>query len=113
VTVSPDARIGEFIDILVAKDIGAVAVCDAGGGIIGMVTERDLVRGLSEAGAGVADILVRDLMSPDVIACNSGDTIQSIREMMAEGHFRHMPVVEEGELVGMISMRDIFVQLTD
>ena len=106
-TIGPDASIGEFVDLLMDKHVGAVAVCDAGGGIIGMISERDIVRGLSVIGAGVADVKVRDLMTADVVACNSKDSLQGIREMMMEGRFRHMPVVEEGALIGMITMRDI------
>jgi len=110
-TIQPDAPVGEFVTLLMEKHIGAVAVCDAAGGIVGMISERDLVGGLSEVGAGVADILVRDLMTADVVACNSKDKLDDILAMMIEGGFRHMPVIEEGALVGMISMRDVIVHI--
>jgi len=110
-TIGPDVTVGEFVDMLMDQHIGAVAVCDAGGGIIGMISERDIVRGISEIGAGIADIQVRDLMTADVIACNSNDSLESIREMMIEGRFRHMPVISEGELIGMVSMRDIVIHM--
>jgi CBS domain-containing protein len=110
-TIGPDVTIGAFVETLMDQHIGAVAVCDAGGGIIGMISERDIVRGISEIGAGVADVHVRDLMTADVVVCNSGDSMEGIREMMIEGRFRHMPVVEEGELIGMVSMRDVVIHL--
>lgn len=110
-TIGPDASVGEFVALLMDKHIGAAVVCDAGGGIVGMISERDLVRGLSEIGAGVAAVQVRDLMVTDVVVCDAGDTLTVIREIMAEGGFRHMPVIEEGALVGMITMRDVVVHL--
>ncbi len=106
-TIEPDAPVSAFVSLLMDKHIGAVAVCDASGGIVGMISERDVVGGLSKAGAGVADVLVRDLMTTDVVACSSKDGLEDILAMMIEGGFRHVPVVDEGALVGMISMRDI------
>ena len=111
VNIGPEATIGEFVRLLMEKNVGAAAVCDAGGGIIGMISERDLVRGIFEIGAGVADIHVRDLMTADVVACHSDDSIKSIQDMMIEGRFRHMPVIEEGKLIGMVSMRNIVENL--
>ena len=82
-------------------------VVDGGGGIVGMISERDLVRGVVESGGDIVDKTVRELMTADVVACKSSDLLGDIKSMMSEGRFRHMPVIEEGELVGVISIRDI------
>ncbi len=112
-TVKPDLAMSDLAARLIEHHIGALAVVDAGGGMIGVISERDVVRGLADHGAALADLAVRDLMTADVVACKPEDSLADIREMMAEGRFRHMPVVEEGELVGMISVRDIVSHMVD
>ncbi len=112
-TVKPDLAMSDLASRLIEHRIGALAVVDAGGGMIGVISERDVVRGLADHGAALADLAVRDLMTADVVACKPEDSLADIREMMALGRFRHMPVVEEGELVGMISVRDIVSHMVD
>ncbi len=112
-TVKPELAMTKLAERLTEHHIGALAVVDAGGGIIGVISERDVVRGLADHGAVLADLTVRDLMTADVVACKPDDSLADIREMMAVGRFRHMPVVEEGELVGMISVRDIVSHMVD
>ena len=112
-TVKPDLAMSDLAARLIEHRIGALAVVDAGGGMIGVISERDVVRGLADHGAALADLAVRDLMTADVVACKPEDSLADIREMMALGRFRHMPVVEEGELVGMISVRDIVSHMVD
>jgi CBS domain-containing protein len=113
VTVNANDSIQDLARVLQEHHIGAVPVVDAGGGIVGMISERDLVRGLAEAGADIVNKTVRSLMTADVVACNSSDSLSDIKEMMTEGRFRHMPVIEEGNLVGIITIRDIVEHMVD
>ena len=113
VTVSADDDIRTLAGILTENHIGAVPVVDGGGGIVGMISERDLVRGIASGGADIVGQTVRDLMTADVVACKATDSLADIRDMMTEGRFRHMPVIEEGELVGIITIRNIVDNMVD
>jgi CBS domain-containing protein len=113
VTVTPDQSIEALAAILLEHHIGALPVVDGGGGIVGMISERDLVRGLATSGGEIVNLTVRDLMTADVVACKSTDSLSGIKEMMTEGRFRHMPVIEESELVGLITIRDIVEHMVD
>jgi len=77
------------------------------GRIEGILSERDIVRALSERGAGVLDESVNEVMTRKVVSCRESDTVAGIMEMMTLGKFRHLPVVEEGKVVGLISIGDI------
>ena len=77
------------------------------GRIEGILSERDIVRALSERGAGVLDESVSAVMTRKVVSCRESDTVAGIMEMMTLGKFRHLPVVEEGKVVGLISIGDI------
>ena len=105
-SVEPDAKLAEAIKILGEKKIGAVLVMSEGG-IEGILSERDIVRALSERGAGVLDESVSAVMTRKVVSCRESDTVAGIMEMMTLGKFRHLPVVEEGKVVGLISIGDI------
>jgi CBS domain-containing protein len=113
VTVSADDSIQALAGTLLENHIGAVPVVDGGGGIVGMISERDLVRGLATKGADIVNMTVRNLMTADVVACKSSDSLSDIKEMMTEGRFRHMPVIEEGELVGVITIRDVVEHMVE
>jgi CBS domain-containing protein len=78
-----------------------------GGSIEGILSERDIVRVLAERGAGVMDEPVSAVMTKKVVTCRSTDTVAGIMEVMTIGKFRHLPVVEEGKVVGLISIGDI------
>jgi len=105
-SVEPDAKLAAAIKILGEKKIGAVLVMSEGG-IEGILSERDIVRALSERGAGVLDESVSAVMTRKVVSCRESDTVAGIMEMMTLGKFRHLPVVEEGKVVGLISIGDI------
>ena len=105
-SVEPDAKLAAAIKILGEKKIGAVLVMSEGG-IEGILSERDIVRALSERGAGVLDESVSAVMTRKVVSCRESDTVAGIMEMMTLGKFRHLPVVEEGRVVGLISIGDI------
>jgi CBS domain-containing protein len=106
ITVSPDARLSAAVKILSERRIGAVLVM-TNQRIDGILSERDVVRVMGERGAGVLDEPVRSVMTTKVITCRESDTVAAIMEVMTTGKFRHLPVVENGRLVGLISIGDV------
>jgi CBS domain-containing protein len=104
--IEPEARLSAAIKILSERKIGAVLVM-SGGHIEGILSERDIVRVLGERGAAVLDEPVSAVMTRKVISCRPSDTVGAIMEMMTLGKFRHLPVVEEGQVVGLISIGDV------
>ena len=104
--VEPDAKLAAAVKILGEKKIGAVLVMSQGR-IEGILSERDIVRVLSERGAPVLDEPVGSVMTRKVVSCRQSDTVAGIMEMMTLGKFRHLPVVEDGKVVGLISIGDI------
>jgi CBS domain-containing protein len=105
-SVEPDVRLSAAIKILTERKIGAVLVL-SNGRIDGILSERDIVRVLGERGARVLDEPVSAVMTRKVVSCRQADTVAAIMEMMTLGKFRHLPVVEEGMVVGLISIGDI------
>src|SRR5258708_1090789 len=105
-SVEPDAKLSAAIKILSERKIGAVLVMSQGR-IEGILPERDIVRVLGERGATVLDEPVSTVMTRKVVSCRQSDTVSGIMEMMTLGKFRHLPVVEEGKVVGLISIGDI------
>src|SRR5882724_8457932 len=105
-SVEPEAKLSSAIKILGERKIGAVLVMSARGSE-GILSERDIVRVLGERGAAVLDEPVSAVMTRKVVSCRQADTVAAIMEMMTSGKFRHLPVVEEGKVVGLISIGDI------
>ena len=105
-SVEPDARLSAAVKTLAQRKIGAVLVMSQGR-IEGILSERDIVRVLGERGAAVLDEPVSTVMTRKVVSCKQADTVAAIMEMMTSGKFRHLPVVEEGRVVGLISIGDI------
>src|SRR5437763_17193850 len=105
-SVEPDSKLSAVVKTLGERKIGALLVMEAGR-IEGILSERDIVRVLGERGAGVLDEPVSAVMTRRVVSCKASDTVSAIMEMMTLGKFRHLPVVEEGKVVGLISIGDI------
>jgi CBS domain-containing protein len=105
-SVEPDAKLSAAVKILSERRIGAVLVM-SGGRIEGILSERDIVRVLGERGAAVLDEPVSAVMTRKVVSCREKDTVSSIMERMTTGKFRHLPVVEDEKVVGLISIGDI------
>jgi CBS domain-containing protein len=105
-SVEPEAKLSAAIKLLSEKKIGAVLVMNKGR-IEGILSERDIVRVLGERGAAVLDEQVGAVMTRKVVSCRQADTVAGIMEVMTLGKFRHLPVVEEGMVVGLISIGDI------
>lgn len=107
ITVSPDDTIGHAADVLAERRFGALVVSTGDASIDGIISERDLVRGLSQFGNEVRNQPVSSLMTAAVKTCSSGDTIEQLMEWMTEHRIRHLPVESDGRLVGMISIGDV------
>jgi len=105
-SVEPDATLFSAVKILGERKIGAVLVLSKGR-IEGILSERDIVRVLSERGPAVLDEPVSAVMTRKVISCKQSDTVAAIMETMTLGKFRHLPVVESDRVVGLISIGDV------
>jgi CBS domain-containing protein len=105
-SVEPETRLSAAIKLLSERKIGAVLAMSKGR-IEGILSERDIVRVLGERGASVLDEPVSAVMTRKVVSCRQADTVGAIMEMMTTGKFRHLPVVEEGSVVGLISIGDV------
>src|SRR5215475_10166328 len=93
-SVQPGAKLSSAVQILGEKRIGAVLVVNVADRIEGILSERDIVRVLSERGAGVLEEPISNVMTRKVVSCRQSDTVSAIMEMMTLGKFRHLPVVE-------------------
>lgn len=104
--VGPEASVFDALTMMAEHDIGAVMVFDAGH-VVGILTERDYARKGILAGRMSRDTPVRELMTSDVIAVPPDHTVQQCMALMADGGFRHLPVIEAGRLIGVLSVRDL------
>ena len=105
--IAPDARIRDVLNSLAFSDVGALVVSTDGDKVEGIISERDIVRGLKSAGAELLDKPVRDVMTQKVITCVATDRAAGIMAVMVSKHLRHVPVLEDGRFVSMISIRDL------
>ncbi len=108
VTVDPSATVAEAAKILAEKRIGTVIVSEDGGETAaGILSERDIVRELAVSGSGCLTQPVSAYMTRDLVTTTRQATVQDIMSRMTEGRFRHMPIVEEGKLVGIVTLGDV------
>jgi CBS domain-containing protein len=108
VTIAPSASLASAVGLLVEKRIGAVLILDADRRVVGILSERDVVRALAERGAGALEEPVSQTMTRKVSTCNENESVFNIMERMTEGRSRHVPVVDQGELVvGIVSIGDV------
>ncbi|WP_343082149.1 CBS domain-containing protein [Ostreiculturibacter nitratireducens] len=107
VTVKPGSTIAEAAAVLSGRRIGAVVISADGKTVDGILSERDIVRELARSGSGCLIGLVDDLMTKHVVGCHTDDMADDVLTKMTEGRFRHMPVVKDGEMVGLISIGDV------
>jgi len=106
VTISPDATVRELLGLLAEHNVGAVVVSGDGQGVDGIVSERDVVRRLHENEA-VLDGAVSAIMTSDVATCAPDTPVDDLRVMMTERRIRHVPVVTDNRLTGIISIGDV------
>lgn len=107
VTIEPTATLADACQLLTKHRIGAVLVTGAGSQIAGIVSERDIVRAMAAHGAAALDLPLTEIMTRKVVTCSRGDTISGLMVQMTEGKFRHLPVVEDGKVLGIISIGDV------
>ena len=107
VTIAPSASLASAVGLLVEKRIGAVLILGADRHVVGILSERDVVRALAERGAGALEEPVSQTMTRKVSTCNENESVLNIMERMTEGRSRHVPVVDQGELVGIVSIGDV------
>ncbi len=106
-TVEPGDSVQTIVDMLARHRIGAVVVVDPAGGIAGIVSERDVVRAMVGDVAGVASMTAKDIMTAKVRTCSPTDSEAELMQMMTESRIRHLPVVANGRVTGMISIGDV------
>jgi CBS domain-containing protein len=107
VTIEPNATLGAAVHLLAEKRIGAALILGADRRIAGIISERDVVRVLAERGAAALDEPVSRTMTRKVETCTESEAVATIMERMTAGKFRHMPVVAQGRLIGVVSIGDI------
>jgi CBS domain-containing protein len=106
-TVRPDATVRQLLAALAEHNIGALVVSEDGESILGIVSERDVVRQMHERGAGLLEAPVSSIMTADVRTCTPDEDVDLLRTTMTEHRFRHVPVVREGKLIGIVSIGDV------
>ncbi len=106
VTVAPGTLVRDAAQILADKRIGTVVISQTGTTADGILSERDIVRELANHGAGCLAKKVDDFMTTKLITCTRSDSADDVLHQMTEGRFRHMPVVEDGKMVGLITIGD-------
>ncbi|RME97271.1 MAG: CBS domain-containing protein [Alphaproteobacteria bacterium] len=106
-SIRSNMLLSDVVDQLEADDAGALVVSDDDRRILGLISERDIVRGLKRYGRNVLDRPVRELMSTDVITCDIGEPLARVLELMDRHQIRHVPITREGDLCGIITMLDV------
>ncbi len=107
VTVAPGTSVAKTAEVLSARRIGAVIVSPDGKRVSGIVSERDIVRELGRRGAACLGEPVETLMTAKLVTCSRQESTDDVMQRMTDGRFRHMPVIEEGRMVGLISIGDV------
>ena len=105
-TIAPGDTVTGLLQALADRNVGALMVVDKGK-VVGVVSERDVVRHLAAQGAELLESTVAKIMSTEVVSCTSKDSVDSIAETMTERRIRHMPVIDDGTLVGVVSIGDV------
>lgn len=109
-TVTPDQMVMDGVKAMNNQDIGAVVVLDDDGAVVGLFTERDVLKRVVGQCKPPESTPIREVMSSPVACCKLSTTLEECRRVMALEHVRHLPVVDGGKLVGMVSIRDILAR---
>lgn len=107
VTIAPGTRLEEAAALLAQRKIGAIVVSPDGKAVAGILSERDVVRELAARGAACMAVTVDAVMTSDIVTCGLRDSSDAVLSLMTRGRFRHLPVIEDGEMVGLISIGDV------
>ncbi len=106
-TARPSSTVLDVSQQLSEKKIGAIVVVGDDGDVAGIISERDVVRLVAKHGAVALDMPVSDVMTREIVSCNLAVTVDELMAMMTRGRFRHVPVIEEHALIGIISIGDV------
>ncbi len=106
-TIGPDQTLLSAAAELGRRRIGALVVTGADGSVVGIISERDIVASIAKGGAASLDRPVSEVMTVDVITCSSNDTMEQLMSAMTDQRIRHLPVVDDGALVGIVSIGDV------
>jgi CBS domain-containing protein len=106
-TIEPAADLAAAANLLAERRIGALVVTGVDNCVVGILFERDIVRAFAERGFKALAVPVAEVMTRKVVTCGLADTVSEIMERMTAGKFRHVPVVEEGRLAGIVSIGDV------
>jgi CBS domain-containing protein len=109
-SIEPTADLSAAAQLLSTHRIGAVIIRGAGGRLAGILSERDIVRAVSERGLEALSVSVGQMMTRNVTTCSENDSIADLMERMTSGKFRHMPVLRDGQLIGIVSIGDVVKQ---
>ena len=107
ISVKPGTKVAEVAQILAERRIGTVIVSKDGKKVDGILSERDIVRSLAVRGVSCVSEKVDDLMTRNPVCCAKSDTADAVLQQMTDGRFRHMPVVEDGLMVGIVTIGDV------
>ena len=107
VTIEPTANVADAAKMLAEKHIGALVVTGAEGRLVGIISERDIVRALANRGNAALKLPLTEVMTRKVVTCSEDETLSVIMERMTQGKFRHVPVLDGDRLVGIISIGDV------
>ncbi len=107
VTVGAGETISTVAGTLASEGLGAVVVADDAGGLAGIISERDIVRSFDQHGAALGDMTVDALMTRNVVTCAPDNSVEDVMKLMTEHLIRHLPVVGDGGLLGVVSILDI------
>jgi CBS domain-containing protein len=110
ISTAPNVSLGEIVRLLNASNIGSVVLVNEEGNVAGIISERDIVRALGDKGAAALTAPASEYMSRKVIACCRADTLEKLMAEMTRLRHRHLPVVENGRLAGLISIGDLVKQ---
>ena len=106
-TIEPTTNLAAAAKLLAERKIGALVVTGPDRRVVGIVSERDIVQELAAHGVAALDLPLTDVMTRKVTTCSASDTISSVMERMTAGKFRHLPVVDQGRLAGIVSIGDV------
>lgn len=107
VTIPSHAAVNQVVTALQDHNIGALVVTERSGDVAGIISERDVVRAIAAEGPDALDLPVRDLMSTELTTCGLRGTVHELMQLMTERRIRHIPVIDGGKLVGIVSIGDV------
>ncbi len=107
ITLGLKTSLTDALKLLEEKSIGVVLITATDGSLAGILSERDIVRSLARSGVGVLNESAASHMTSDVVTCNESDAVIGVMEVMSKGRFRHLPVTDDGKLIGLISIGDV------